>query len=344
LSPATCCHFFSLEKFSPVVMSTSKVSFLVRIDKAISSYFEDKPTLWSYDSFLKKLKPLIMEDEGAELPSVWRKRFLTALKEIPDDDTKDEQVRYIANLLSKQLGDIISPKTVYGVCVAQNPGGCRPLFLQTVLWGCRSSLDSWDVKLTATNASFWKKLKMKKLKMEKNRKSSEAKLHHKKSKFILNSQIEALGVLELARTLQTIQATNELGQYINKIVTIPTMNILEIVNPAKCYEQEDDESTKPDEGTIATTLTQDEDQRLLLKKHQLEIEELELPKSKKIEAVTDFAQGEDRRLVLRERRLSIEERENFPEQIDKSTLLHMMSSQVCLMPAMCKCTAYTHAS
>jgi len=30
-------------------------------------------------------------------------------------------------------------------------------------------------KLTATNTSFWKKLKM-----EKNRKSSEAKLHHKK--------------------------------------------------------------------------------------------------------------------------------------------------------------------
>jgi hypothetical protein len=62
----------------------------------------------------------------------------------------------------------------------------------------------------------------------------------------------------------------------------------------------------------------------LLKKHQLEIEELELPKSKKIEAVTDltqnedqglleeltdFAQDEDRRLLLRERQLSIEERE-----------------------------------
>jgi hypothetical protein len=41
-----------------------------------------------------------MEEEGAELPSVW---FLTALKEITDDDTKDEQVQYIANLLSKQV-------------------------------------------------------------------------------------------------------------------------------------------------------------------------------------------------------------------------------------------------
>jgi hypothetical protein len=108
------------------VMSTSEVSFLVRIgkgyllctffgvkelisyilnfvDKAISSYFEDKPTFWSYDSFLEKLKPLIMKDEDAELPSIWRKRFLTALKKITDDDTKDEQVRYIANLLSKQV-------------------------------------------------------------------------------------------------------------------------------------------------------------------------------------------------------------------------------------------------
>ena len=42
-----------------------------------------------------------MEDEDAELSAVWRKRFLTALKEINNDDTKDEQVRYIADLLSK---------------------------------------------------------------------------------------------------------------------------------------------------------------------------------------------------------------------------------------------------
>ena len=65
--------------------------------------------------------------------------------------------------------------------------------------------------------------------------------------------------------------------------------------------------------------------KLLLKKYRLEIEEPELPKSKKIEAVTDltqdedqglwleeltdFAQDEDQRLLLRERQLSIEERE-----------------------------------
>ncbi|PKB95931.1 hypothetical protein RhiirA5_435759 [Rhizophagus irregularis] len=53
------------------------------------------------------------------------------------------------------------------------------------------------------------------------------------------------------------------------------MNILEIVNPAKCSEQ-DDESTKPDEGTIAGSLTQDEGQRLLLRERRLSIEEREV--------------------------------------------------------------------
>ncbi|CAB4492755.1 unnamed protein product [Rhizophagus irregularis] len=96
-----------------------------------------------------KMKPLIMEDEDAELPSVWRQRFLTALKEITDDDIKDEQVRYIADFLSKQ-------------------------------------------KLTATNASIWKKLKM-----EKNRKSSEVKLHYKK--------IEALGVVTFKPVIKQLQ-------------------------------------------------------------------------------------------------------------------------------------------
>ena len=116
LSHATCWSFlFSWQVFtlfSPAVMSTSEIPFLVRtskgyllctffgvkelwysylsnfVDKAISSYFEDKPTLWSYDSFLEKLKPLIMEDEDVELSSVWRKRFLTA--EINNDNTKDD--------------------------------------------------------------------------------------------------------------------------------------------------------------------------------------------------------------------------------------------------------------
>uniref|UniRef100_U9UYA1 Uncharacterized protein n=1 Tax=Rhizophagus irregularis (strain DAOM 181602 / DAOM 197198 / MUCL 43194) TaxID=747089 RepID=U9UYA1_RHIID len=66
------------------------------------------------------------------------------------------------------------------------------------------------------------------------------------------------------------------------------MNILEIVNPAKCSEQ-DDESTKPDEGTIAKLLAQ------ILQN-----------KSKKACSLT---QDEGQRLLLRERRLSIEERE-----------------------------------
>ncbi len=62
--------------------------------------------MWSYDGFLEKLKPLIMEDDSAELSATWRKRFLMALKEIIDDDTNDEQVRHIANLLSKQVYDL----------------------------------------------------------------------------------------------------------------------------------------------------------------------------------------------------------------------------------------------
>ncbi len=47
-----------------------------------------------------------MEDDSAELSATWRKRFLMALKEIIDDDTNDEQVRHIANLLSKQVYDL----------------------------------------------------------------------------------------------------------------------------------------------------------------------------------------------------------------------------------------------
>lgn len=48
--------------------------------------------------------------------------------------------------------------------------------------------------------------------------------------------------------------------------------------------------------------TQDEDQGSLLKKRQLEIEELQ-------EVVTGLTQDEYRRLLLRERQLAIEERE-----------------------------------
>ncbi|CAB4376216.1 unnamed protein product [Rhizophagus irregularis] len=74
------------------------------------------------------MKPLIMEDEVAELPSVWRKRFLTALKEITDDDTKDEQHNTggVVPLACKSLEISFLLK----LCM-----GCHPLFLQTVLWG-----------------------------------------------------------------------------------------------------------------------------------------------------------------------------------------------------------------
>lgn len=86
-----------------------------------------------------KMKPLIMEDEDAELPSVWRKRFLTALKEITDDDTKDEQVRYIADLLSKQVFHNLFLSTTQGGVV---PLACKSLeisFLLKLCMVCRSS-------------------------------------------------------------------------------------------------------------------------------------------------------------------------------------------------------------
>ncbi|GBB90873.1 hypothetical protein RclHR1_00180011 [Rhizophagus clarus] len=87
----------------------SENPFFTRVDKAVSSYFKDKPAgLWSYDSFLEKLNSLIMEDEVDQ--TVWRKRFLTALKEIINDYTNDEQVRNIASLLSNQKNiGIINP-------------------------------------------------------------------------------------------------------------------------------------------------------------------------------------------------------------------------------------------
>ncbi|CAG8548621.1 1205_t:CDS:2 [Funneliformis mosseae] len=43
-----------------------------------------------------------MENEVAELSSIWQKRFLMTLKEINNDDMKDEQAQYIADLLSNQ--------------------------------------------------------------------------------------------------------------------------------------------------------------------------------------------------------------------------------------------------
>ncbi|CAG8612451.1 14625_t:CDS:2 [Funneliformis mosseae] len=103
-----------------------------------------------------------MEDEIAELSSVWRKRFLTALKEINNDDMKDKQAM-------QELEDIISPKTMYEI-----PERYYPLFLANSPIGILFFFELLR-KLIITNASFWKKLKM-----EKNRKLSEANLHHKK--------------------------------------------------------------------------------------------------------------------------------------------------------------------
>lgn len=51
--------------------------------------------MWSYDRFLENLKPIIIEGKADELSAIWRKRFLTALDRIINDDTKDEQVRAI---------------------------------------------------------------------------------------------------------------------------------------------------------------------------------------------------------------------------------------------------------
>nr|CAG8624379.1 2726_t:CDS:2 [Entrophospora candida] len=226
----------------------SEISFLARIDKAISSYFEDKPALWSYDSFLEKMKPLIMEDENvAELSALWRKRFLTALKKISNDEKKDEQ------------------------------------------------------KLIPTNTRFWKKAKM-----EKNRISSEAKLQHKKSIFIFNSQIDALDVLEIARTLQTVQATNELDQHIN---TTTSNNVKLVTNEvveqpsAECsniLQRKDDESND--------IVLQESDKNKVVKRQASELQ----TKAKKTKVVIDLTQDdnmEDRRLLLKERQLEIEERE-----------------------------------
>ncbi|CAG8456353.1 15006_t:CDS:2 [Funneliformis caledonium] len=96
--------------------------------------------------------------------------------------------------------------------------------------------------------------------------------------FICNSQIKALGVLELAQHCRLFRLLMSLTN-----ILIQIMNILKIANPAKCSEQ-DDESTKSDEGTIADSLMQNEDQRLSLKKYQSEI---------------DFTQDEDQRLLLK---------------------------------------------
>jgi len=80
--------------------------------KAIRDYFDDTPAEeWSYLNFLNFFKPVIMsnldvterEDKGT-----WRKRFITRIDKIAEDDAYSEQQRVLAiRLKEKVFSDII---------------------------------------------------------------------------------------------------------------------------------------------------------------------------------------------------------------------------------------------
>ncbi|CAG8499402.1 5130_t:CDS:2 [Funneliformis mosseae] len=80
---------------------------LHRLHKAIRDYFDYTPVEeWSYLNFLETFKPVIMskldvpkqEDKGT-----WRKRFITRLDKIAEDDAYNEQQRKLAIRLKEKL-------------------------------------------------------------------------------------------------------------------------------------------------------------------------------------------------------------------------------------------------
>nr|CAG8496760.1 7020_t:CDS:2 [Entrophospora candida] len=75
------------------------------INISVSEYFQNTtPTKWSFDNFLETMKPFIMKEkkDTDELFSIWRKRFINALKITINNAETDQTARQIATLLVNQ--------------------------------------------------------------------------------------------------------------------------------------------------------------------------------------------------------------------------------------------------
>ncbi|CAG8790968.1 23195_t:CDS:10, partial [Dentiscutata erythropus] len=172
----------------------------------ISSYFQDTPSLlWSYDHFLEVMRPLIIKEIcSAELSSIWRKRWLKMLKALKEKED-DEALCKLLTLLSNQLRRGVVPLLLQESRLRR---GAVPLGVAEP-WddSYGGAVPPWiPSKQTVSTTKFWKKVTQ-----EKNQLNAEEKLRHRRSVFKVNSQVDALDVLEAARTQQTVLLTSELG-------------------------------------------------------------------------------------------------------------------------------------
>ena len=75
--------------------------------KAIRDYFDETPVEeWAYLHFLESFEPVIMStiDTAKDTDKgTWRKRFVTRLDKIANDDAYSEQQRNTANRLKEKV-------------------------------------------------------------------------------------------------------------------------------------------------------------------------------------------------------------------------------------------------
>ncbi|CAJ0768977.1 3226_t:CDS:2, partial [Entrophospora sp. SA101] len=85
--------------------TSDNLTFMDVINISVSEYFQNTtPTKWSFDNFLETMKPFIMKEKKNtdELSSIWRKRFINALKITTNNAETDQTARQIATLLINQ--------------------------------------------------------------------------------------------------------------------------------------------------------------------------------------------------------------------------------------------------
>ena len=87
------------------------LSLLSFVETVVSSYFVNTPCAkWSYNSFLEAMRPSILTEKkpSSNLEATWRKRYLTALKKIINDnsqkqDERSQLVHRLATMLTTQV-------------------------------------------------------------------------------------------------------------------------------------------------------------------------------------------------------------------------------------------------
>ena len=84
------------------------------LDWKIKSYFESTPALeWSYLDFLKSLRPYCVSGEHSldDQQSIWRKRYLTFLSNVLEEE-QDYDIKERVTFLLRQVSQISSYYTL----------------------------------------------------------------------------------------------------------------------------------------------------------------------------------------------------------------------------------------